>query len=617
MSRDVLRSVAVDAALVLCVVIAYLPALRAGFIWDDDANVPYNATLSGLRGLWQIWRHLGPSQQYYPLTHTSFWVQGQLWGLDPFPYHLANVLLHALSSVLLRRLLMQLRLPGATLAAVVFALHPIHVDSVAWITERKNVLALPFALGATLAFVAFDAAIDQARRRKLWACAFVMFAFALAAKTAVAPLPAVLLVLVYAWRGTVARKDVVAVSPLLALGAAAGGITSWLERTRVGATGGIYESDLAHRLAVGAKAFWFYPAKLLWPSQLSFIYERWDMPLHRLTTWLPLAAVICLFAVLVATRRRLGRLPLAAWGAYGLLIFPALGFFNIYFSRYAYVADHFQYFASIPLTALAAASVHRVWTLRRLPVVFARSGAALLALILCVLTSRHVGEYRDNETLFRVTTERNPSAALAWYHLGAILLDRGHVEEAIPMFRHVVEFSSEDDGTDFSKAVALSRSGQVVEEATYIVAAAGWRPRSPGAQVACADRLVAAGHDEKAIPLCRRALDLDPDSVPAKRLLAWIFATSPDDSVRNGSTAVQLATEACANTPVQELAPCLDVLAAAHAEAGDFESARRVGLEALTRAGNSDPMIEAYREHVAAFDRHQPVRRPSPRTRED
>jgi protein O-mannosyl-transferase len=127
--------------LVVAVLIAYLPALQGGYIWDDNRYVTENPILPQPDGLAAIWTDPGATIQYYPMVFTTFWLEYRLWGLNPLGYHATNILLHALSALLLWAILRRLAVPGAWLAAALFALHPVHVESVAWVTERKNVLS--------------------------------------------------------------------------------------------------------------------------------------------------------------------------------------------------------------------------------------------------------------------------------------------------------------------------------------------------------------------------------------------------------------------------------------------------------------------------------------------
>ncbi len=143
-------------ALVGLTFLVYLPAIRGGFVWDDEAYVINNMTLRSLRGLWEIWFQPARLVQYYPLTFTSLWINYQIGGLNPFGYHLVNVLLHSLNGFLVWRLLERLKVPGAWFAALLFLLHPVQVESVAWVTERKNVLSGFFYLSALLSYLRYN-----------------------------------------------------------------------------------------------------------------------------------------------------------------------------------------------------------------------------------------------------------------------------------------------------------------------------------------------------------------------------------------------------------------------------------------------------------------------------
>ena len=228
--------------LVAATMIAYQPVWHAGFIWDDDDYVINNPTLRSLAGLRQIWCHLAATPQYYPLVHTSFWLEYHLWGLNPPGYHIVNVLLHALAAILLWRLLARLRLPGAWLAAAIFALHPVAVESVAWVTERKNVLAAVFYFAAALAYLRITGeAADggkQIRGSLRWYfLSLALFVAALLSKTVACSLPAAMLLAIWWKRGRIAGRDVWSLLPFFAAGMAMGLMTSWLERIHVGARG--------------------------------------------------------------------------------------------------------------------------------------------------------------------------------------------------------------------------------------------------------------------------------------------------------------------------------------------------------------------------------------------
>jgi hypothetical protein len=254
--------------------ITYLPSLGNGFIWDDDAYVQHNPTLRSASGLWQIWTEPTSTPQYYPLVYTTFWVEHHLWGDRPLGYHVDNMLLHAIGAVLLWRLLKRLKIPMPWLAAAIFAVHPINVESVAWITERKNVLSGVFYF---LAFGAYLGAIESTTlNRRRYAVALVFFLLALFSKTVTATFLAAVLLVLWWRRGKITRKEIVPLLPFFIVGIALGSVTGYLERTHIGAHGVEWSSlTPLDRLLIATRAVWFYAGKLALPIKLTFIYPRW------------------------------------------------------------------------------------------------------------------------------------------------------------------------------------------------------------------------------------------------------------------------------------------------------------------------------------------------------
>jgi hypothetical protein len=345
-------------ALVVMTLVAYAPALRDGFVWDDDQHVTENPTLTSLAGLQRIWLDPTALPQYYPMVHTTFWVERHLWGLRPFGYHLVNVLLHLANAFLLWYLLEHLAVRGAWLAAAIFALHPVHVESVAWITERKNVLSGLFYLLAGACFLRFLGLLGGVTRRWSWYVAgFVLFLCALLSKTVTATLPLALFLVLWWKRDRVRGRDVAPLVPPLAVGVAFGLVTLWIERHHVGAQGDLFTLSPLSRWLLAGRALWFYASKIVWPSRLSFFYPRW--PVDPAVGWqylFPLAAASVVVSLWVA-RRRIGKAPSAAVAFFAVTLFPALGFFDVYPMRFSWVADHFVYLASAGLIALVAAAV--------------------------------------------------------------------------------------------------------------------------------------------------------------------------------------------------------------------------------------------------------------------
>jgi tetratricopeptide (TPR) repeat protein len=394
-------------AILALVLIVYAPVIRtAGFIWDDPQYVTGNPLLRTLPGLLAIWIHPSALPQYYPLVHTTFWIEYHLVALHPALYHVDNVLLHALASILLWRALARLGVPGAWLAAAIFAVHPVQVESVAWVTERKNVLSLVFYL---LSFHAYLNFADRFKAKDYW-LALAFFIAALLSKSVTCSLPAAILLIVYWRKGRVRPADVRPLVPFFLLGAVMAAVTVMLEKHHVGASGPEWSFTFADRCLIAGRALWFYAAKLLWPHPLIFIYPRWEaMDLFR-RPWLilfPLAALGAI-AALGLLRRSIGRGPLVAVLFFAGTLLPALGFINLYPMRYSFVADHFQYHASIGLIALAAAGLSRLRA----------AGAAAVLAVLGVLTWQQGCLYQNPLVLWKDTVARNPTSWMAWGNLG-------------------------------------------------------------------------------------------------------------------------------------------------------------------------------------------------------
>src|SRR5579884_482884 len=246
--------------------ICYWPAMNGKPVWDDDVHLT-RPWLQGFDGLRMIWFQLGATQQYYPLLHSAFWVEHRLWGDAVFWYHLLNVLLHACSACLVVLIARRLALPGAYVAGLVFALHPVCVEAVAWISEQKSTLSGAFCLASAFVYLGYD---DTRRRSRYW-LAFALFALALLSKTVTATLPATLLVVLWWKRGKLGwKRDVLPLAGWIALGAGVGVFTAWVERTYIGAEGADYTLTLVQRFLLAGRAIWFYAAKLIMPVNLMF-----------------------------------------------------------------------------------------------------------------------------------------------------------------------------------------------------------------------------------------------------------------------------------------------------------------------------------------------------------
>ena len=438
-----LRRLLLAAAIVAATLAAYWPAIHGGFIWDDDDYLTGNRALRSAEGLKEIWLVPGTTRQYYPLVHTTFWLESRLWGFEPLGYHLVNVFLFAASALLLWQVLERLSLPGAWFVAAVFALHPVHVESVAWITERKNVLSGLLYLAAAAAYLRFHRSrvgpVESSRGAwGTYALSLLLFAGALASKTVTASLPAALLLLHW-WKGdSLNRRTVFPLLPMFVLALPMARLTAWMETYNVGARGADWDLSFVERTLIAGRALWFYAGKLIWPDRLTFIYPRWEIDAGAAWQYLfPVAALLVVIG-LWALRGRLGRGPLVAVLFFAGTLVPALGFFDVYPMKYSFVADHFQYLASIGLIALVSTAGLR---LLRFAVPGDRATVVAAMIVLAVLGTlswRQARIYENVETLWRDTIDKNSACWMARVSLGNELERTGRSDEALVQYREAL-----------------------------------------------------------------------------------------------------------------------------------------------------------------------------------
>jgi Flp pilus assembly protein TadD len=524
------------------VVASYACALRADFIWDDDAYVTKNTTLESVDGLRRIWFELGAVPQYYPLVHTTFWIERHLWGLDPVGYHAVNIALHAAGVLLVWRLLLRLEVPGAWLGAALFAVHPVEVESVAWITERKNVLSLPLALLSMLAYFRFAPPEEDAvgttsqrspHRWRWYAAALLLFTCAALSKTVVVTMPAVLLVIVWWKRGRITARDAIPLVPFFAVGLALGMVTVWMEKHFVGAVGEEWSLTPVERVLLAGRVLWFYAAKLAWPYPLAFFYPRFAI--DQAVWWqylFPLAALLVMGGLWYA-RDRLGRGPLAAVLIFAGVLTPALGFFDVYPFRFSFVADHFQYHAGIALLALAAGAISPA--LVRLD--RERHGAQALAVgillsVLGVLTFCQTFVYYDLETLYADTIVKNPTSWTAYANLSMHYSTVGRKTEAYALAERAVELAPNDSLTNGNLGALLladvnqegDADGNLSRATEYFRKSVAFEPANVPARKGLGYALMKSGNYAEAEQQLTAALDAMPEDANALYALGMVRA---------------------------------------------------------------------------------------------
>jgi protein O-mannosyl-transferase len=746
------------------VFVAYARVFNAGFIWDDESHLTQNPCIIGPLGLKEIWT--SERAVYYPLVLTTFWTLHKFVSLASFPYHLLNVLMHAGSALLLWRVLRQLEVRAAWFGAALWALHPVMVQSVAWVTELKNTQSCVFYLLSISCFLQWQeqprmtrmvdirnqgGALSKAPQRRLGNCGWLVssarqwrFALSLAffilatvSKPSTVMLPVVLALCVW-WRsGRIQWRDVAPLAPFALISALASVWTILEQKFHAGAIGAEWAQTWPERLIIAGRAIWFYLGKLIWPRPLIFIYPRWEVNSSQLTAYLPFVVVLAGLSALWLTRAKWSRPVFFAAAYYVVSLFPVLGFFSVYFFRYSFVSDHFQYLASMGPLALAGAAIMegcgrltvsmRSSAIARRPSAVATtlSKSSLLPIILCgpfllglgVLTWQQTAVYHDLVTLYTATLAKNPSCWMAHYNLGIVLRDQGEPDQAMTHYRQAIalrpsyaeahynlgrllsekgEFndaifhyeaalainpadaeahnnlgvtlfqnarvddaiahyqkalairpdyaeascnlatallsrqlpgdidgaiahylacvavSPDQADAQYNLASALLREGRIDEAIVHYQKTLQLLPENADAHVNLGSAFLAKGRIEDAIAEYKDALRVAPNNVGAQSNLAWLLATSPDPSLRNGSEAVLLAEQA--NHLLGGRRPIiLRILAAAYAEVGRFAEAKERAYEALQAADNqgNSALSDVLRKEIALYESGRPYHKES------
>jgi tetratricopeptide (TPR) repeat protein len=507
-------------ALPVAVFLVYQPALTGGLVWDDDRHVTPEY-LQSWDGLCHIWSQVRARSQYYPVIHTAFWIEHGLWGDAPLGYHLVNIALHSLAALLAARVLLRLGVPGAYLAAALFALHPVQVESVAWITEQKNTLSGVFYFAAALVYLEFD----RTRKPAWYLAAAGLFLLALASKTVTATLPGALLVVFWWRRGRLSwTKDVLPLVPFFVVGAGMGMLTAWFELDVNQCAGPEFDFTRLQRVLIAGRAVWFHLATLVWPADLTFIYPRWQVDPHAWRQWLYPAGAAAVVAAAWAVRRRT-RAPLAAVLYFGGTLFPTLGFFNLYTFRYSLVANHYQYLACLGMFALAAAGADLAIgrATRGVRIAGQAAGAALLA-VLALLSWRQSQDYADYPTLLLATVRKNPDNWMVQHNLGRELVRAGRCDEALVHLRKAMALRPDADA-HYYLGVALSRSGKAGEAIDEYRKAVELDPDHADAHGNLGALLARAGQPREALVHFRRAVEIKPDDAKAHANLGGLLAS--------------------------------------------------------------------------------------------
>jgi tetratricopeptide (TPR) repeat protein len=520
--------------LALLVAVAYGPTLKGGFGWDDDGLITRNRMVHASDGLWRIW-FTTEAPDYYPLTGTLWWMEWRLWGDNPTGYHVLNLVLHAVNAILLWTILRRLRVAGAWFAAALFAIHPVNVATVGWVSEQKNTLSMLFYCAAILLYLSFE-------ERKQWsryALSLAAFLLALLSKTAVVMLPVVLLGCIGWRRGAVRRADVLCSAPFFLVSLVLGLVTVWFQQHRVLGGEPVIAGGFLSRLAMAGAVPWFYLQKALLPFGLNVIYPKWNLDAICWTSFLPGIGLAVGFTLFVWKRARWGRPALFALGCFVATLFPVMGFFDQGLYRVTLVADHWQYHSiAAPLALAAAAGAN--WLRASRAVVRAGAAVAVIA-ALTAGTLRRSSVYADQETLWRDTARKNPTAWLAHNNLGYFLERAGRVEAAAAEYREAIRLKPDYADAHNNLGVALTKLGQISAAMEQYQQALKFRPDYAQAHHNLGIALWQIGKLEDSIRHYEEALKIKPDYVEAHDNLAVALAQAGrlDDAIQHWQQALR------------------------------------------------------------------------------
>lgn len=499
---------AAGAALLLAVLAAYVPAMSGEYIWTDTGNVSGRPELGSWNELWRIWTG-HDTEQYFPLTYTSFWLERHVWGLRPLASHLVNLALHILNAFLFAQCLRRLRIPGAWLAAAIFALHPVHVESVAWIVERKNVLSGAFFLFALLSYIRFE----QEHRAQAYYRSLVFFVLALLSKSSTVFMPVALILVRYYLNRTWSRRDLLRILPFLALSLLSIAVTMGYDELKNPYIERELRSGLGERLAVAGFSLWFYLGKLIVPTHLAIVYEKWRVGSSSILIYGPAVGAVVVVLVLWLMRRRLGRGPLCAALFFGAGIFPLLGIFSFYYLIMADVADHFQYLPSLgPIALFAGVAGHwfvtRLGKANRMTKAACCGGALGILVVLWILTWRQCHLYKDNNTVWTDALRKSPNSWIVQGMFAKQLARRGEFDLARAHNRKEIELRPHGARGYVALARLEMRCGRMAEAESLCRSGIAAAPRFPGPYLLLADMCVQEKRLAEAIALYEEVLRL-------------------------------------------------------------------------------------------------------------
>ncbi len=481
------RNPFVMALLLFCLaILPFLPALHGQFLWDDHEWLANNPAVLAPNGLSIIWNPHAQTLHYYPLIFTTFWLEHGIWGLDTTGYHLINMIIHACGALILWRILDRLGLRAAWLAALLWAIHPVQVESVAWIVERKNTLSGAFYFLAAWSYLRFERIekdgnpSDDSRPHWLfYALTILFFVAGLLSKTVICTLPAALGLILWWKRRKLSYRQIATLSLLLIIGLAIAIFTTRQEKW-VMTEGGAENLSFTHlqRLVIAGRDVWFYLRTLAFPYPLMAIYPRWNYDVASFANYAAPIAVILVLSLLFFLRNRIGNAPWVGFAFFLITLSPGLGFINFYTMHFSFVTDHYQYLACIGIFALLAeylfAFTQRMLSLRP---DYAFLVIAVIFLALTPVTFLYATLFQSDMALWQWNVDHNPAAFNAQHNLGIAYMNAGDLTEAAKHVAIAVQQQPDDDFIQTTYGRILREQGDYQEAIKHFKLALALRPK--------------------------------------------------------------------------------------------------------------------------------------------
>ncbi|HTS19162.1 MAG TPA: tetratricopeptide repeat protein [Verrucomicrobiae bacterium] len=499
-----------SALVVAITLVVYWPSLRGGFVWDDSLIV-HNRIVAAADGLYRFW-FTTQAPDYYPLTWSLWWAEWRWWGTHPLGYHVVNVVLHAVNAILIAIVLRRLKIPGSWFAALVFAVHPVNVATVAWVSEQKNTVSMLFYLASILLYLRFD-------EREGWGwyvASLISFLLALLSKTAVVMLPVVVLGCLW-WRyGRIRWKDGIRIAPFFLVALALGLVTVWFQSHQVIGGLPIRTDSFLKRLVTAGWIPWFYLYKDFWPCDLCVVYTKWTVDTSHMISYLPGIALVLALGVFWWKRSLWGRAPLFGLGYFVATLFPVLGFFDQGFYSVSLVADHWQYCSITGVIALAVAAGAKVfgWWGRDGRYAGVLVGAVVLAILGNGARTR-TGVYLDSRALWEDTLAKNPKAWLAHNNLGYLLAGDGELGGAARHYEEAIRLNPSYAAPENNLGTVLMRLGRTSEAIGHFARAVEIEPDWAATHNNLGIAFLQSGEAGKAVDEFRQAIHYSPDYAEA------------------------------------------------------------------------------------------------------